>query len=205
MTITDVRSSQLGPAIAPLEKRIQTQLTHRTMEGVSTMIHPDKQLSRRSFLKGAAKAGAASFAISHTSIKVENCPAYSTSEHRVSEAGESMEISANTTTVSEARPWRREQPEQSVANKLAEERLDLEDEIRTENTFEAIIGESPALKCVLKQVEIVTSHRFHSSAFGRDWDRQGTDCAGHSQSEFRPQTDFGERKLRRHPHGPSRK
>jgi hypothetical protein len=89
MTITDVRSFQLGPAIAPLEKRIQTQLTHRTMEGVSTMIHPDKQLSRRSFLKGAAKAGAASFAISHTSIKVENCPAYSTSEHRVSEASKS--------------------------------------------------------------------------------------------------------------------
>lgn len=110
-----------------------------------------------------------------------------------------MEISANTTTVSEASPWRREQPEQSVANKLAEERLDLEDEIRTENTFEAIIGESPALKCVLKQVEIVTSHRFHSSAFGRDWDRQGTNCAGYSQSEFTPQTDLGESKLRRHP------
>jgi len=116
------------------------------MEGASTMIHPDKQLSRRSFLKGAAKAGAASFAISHTSIKVENCPAYSTFKHRVSEGRKSMDISANTRKVSEARQWRREQPEQSVANKLAEERLDLEDEIRTENSFEAIIEKKSGFK-----------------------------------------------------------
>jgi hypothetical protein len=33
MTTTDVRSFLLGPAIAPLEKRTQTQATHGTMEG----------------------------------------------------------------------------------------------------------------------------------------------------------------------------
>jgi formate hydrogenlyase transcriptional activator len=40
-------------------------------------------------------------------------------------------------------------------NKLAEEKLYLEDEIRTEYNFEEIIGQSPALKRILKQVETV--------------------------------------------------
>lgn len=44
-----------------------------------------------------------------------------------------------------------------LANKLTEEKLYLEDEIRTEYNFEEIIGESPALKRVLKQVETVAS------------------------------------------------
>jgi formate hydrogenlyase transcriptional activator len=42
-----------------------------------------------------------------------------------------------------------------LANKLTEEKLYLEDEIRTEYNFQEIIGESPALKRVLKQVETV--------------------------------------------------
>ncbi len=42
-----------------------------------------------------------------------------------------------------------------LKNKLAEEKLYLEDEIRTEYNFEEIVGESAALKRVLKQVEIV--------------------------------------------------
>ncbi len=42
-----------------------------------------------------------------------------------------------------------------LKNRLAEEKLYLEDELRTEYNFEEIIGESPALKRVLKQVEIV--------------------------------------------------
>jgi formate hydrogenlyase transcriptional activator len=40
-------------------------------------------------------------------------------------------------------------------DRLAKEKLYLEQEIRTEHNFEEIIGESPALKRVLKQVEIV--------------------------------------------------
>ena len=42
-----------------------------------------------------------------------------------------------------------------LKNKLADEKLYLEEEIRTEYTFEEIIGESPALKRVLSQVETV--------------------------------------------------
>jgi formate hydrogenlyase transcriptional activator len=42
-----------------------------------------------------------------------------------------------------------------LKEKLAEEKLYLEDEIRTEHNFEEIIGESPALLRVLKQVETV--------------------------------------------------
>ena len=42
-----------------------------------------------------------------------------------------------------------------LKNKLAEEKLYLEDEIRTEYNFEEIVGDSSALKRVLKQLEIV--------------------------------------------------
>ena len=41
------------------------------------------------------------------------------------------------------------------ANKLSEEKLYLQDEIRTEYNFEEIIGESPALKKVLEQLQTV--------------------------------------------------
>ena len=41
------------------------------------------------------------------------------------------------------------------ANKLSEEKLYLQDEIRTEYNFEEIIGESPALKRILEQVQTV--------------------------------------------------
>jgi formate hydrogenlyase transcriptional activator len=44
---------------------------------------------------------------------------------------------------------------EALKEKLAEEKLYLEDEIRTEHHFEDIVGESPALKRVLKQVETV--------------------------------------------------
>ena len=42
-----------------------------------------------------------------------------------------------------------------LKDKLAEEKLYLEDEIKTEYNFEEIVGESPALKRILKQLEIV--------------------------------------------------
>ncbi len=44
-----------------------------------------------------------------------------------------------------------------LKDKLAKEKLYLEEEIRTEQNFEEIIGESSALRQVLKQVEIVAS------------------------------------------------
>ena len=42
-----------------------------------------------------------------------------------------------------------------LKDKLAEEKFYLEDEIRTEHNFEEMVGESPALKLVLQQVETV--------------------------------------------------
>jgi formate hydrogenlyase transcriptional activator len=42
-----------------------------------------------------------------------------------------------------------------LRNKLAQEKLYLEDEIRSEMNFEEIVGESPLLRAVLKQVETV--------------------------------------------------
>src|SRR5262245_20409029 len=44
---------------------------------------------------------------------------------------------------------------EKLKNKLADEKLYLEDEIRTERNFEEIIGESPALRHILKQIERV--------------------------------------------------
>ena len=44
---------------------------------------------------------------------------------------------------------------EALKNQLAEEKLYLEDEIRTEYHFEEIVGESTALKRILKQVETV--------------------------------------------------
>jgi len=49
-------------------------------------------------------------------------------------------------------PWREID---ELKNKLAEEKLYLEDEIRSEYNFDEIIGESAALRRVLKQVETV--------------------------------------------------
>jgi formate hydrogenlyase transcriptional activator len=47
------------------------------------------------------------------------------------------------------------QEAQALKERLAKEKLYLEDEIRTEHNFEEIVGDSDALKRVLKQVEIV--------------------------------------------------
>ena len=50
-------------------------------------------------------------------------------------------------------PWRSR--DRRAQDKLAKEKLYLEDEIRTEYNFEEIVGESAALKRILKQVETV--------------------------------------------------
>jgi formate hydrogenlyase transcriptional activator len=46
---------------------------------------------------------------------------------------------------------------ETLKNKLAQEKLYLEDEIRTELNFEEIVGQSPALRQVLQMVETVAS------------------------------------------------
>jgi formate hydrogenlyase transcriptional activator len=44
-----------------------------------------------------------------------------------------------------------------LKKKLEDEKLYLEEEIRSENNFEEIIGSSPVLKRVLKEVETVAA------------------------------------------------
>ena len=63
-----------------------------------------------------------------------------------------MEISGNTTMWNESR---HQQPQQSVINKLAEDKPNPENDIQTQCKFEEIVGQSPALLCKLEQVEIV--------------------------------------------------
>ena len=46
---------------------------------------------------------------------------------------------------------------EALKNKLAQEKLYLEDEIRNELNFDEIVGQSPALKQVLKLVETVAA------------------------------------------------
>ena len=72
----------------------------------------------------------------------------------------------------------------------------------TEHNFEEIIGESPALKRTLKQVEIVAPTDSTVLLLG-DRHGQGADCPRDPQSEFPPRTDFGESKLRGHTDRPA--
>jgi formate hydrogenlyase transcriptional activator len=48
----------------------------------------------------------------------------------------------------------------ALTDKLVQEKLYLEDEIRTEANFEEIVGKSPALHRVLKLVETVSPTEF---------------------------------------------
>ena len=63
-----------------------------------------------------------------------------------------------------------------LKNKLAQEKLYLEDEIRSEMNFDEIVGESPSLRSVLKQVETVAPDRFDGADSGRNRHGQGIDC-----------------------------
>ena len=66
-----------------------------------------------------------------------------------------------------------------LKDKLAKEKLYLEEEIRTEQNFEEIIGESSALKQVLKQVEIVASTGSTVLILGHR-NREGAPCPRHT-------------------------
>ena len=59
-------------------------------------------------------------------------------------------------------------------DRLEEERLYLESEIRAEHNFEDIVGKSAALRKVLDQVAIVAPHGVDSAPARRDRDWQGT-------------------------------
>jgi formate hydrogenlyase transcriptional activator len=57
----------------------------------------------------------------------------------------------------------------TLKDKLNKEKLYLEGEIRSELNFEEIIGESPAIKKVLKQVDIVAPTDSNGADSWRDW------------------------------------
>jgi len=90
---------------------------------------------------------------------------------------------------------------ETLKNKLEEEKLYLEEEIRTEYNFEEIIGNSSALRRVLQNVETVAATDSTVLIYGenRHWKR--TYRARHSQLEPTPRTNSGQGKLRGIPTG----
>ncbi len=68
--------------------------------------------------------------------------------------------------------------------RLAEEKVYLEDEIRTDNRFEEIIGQSRALKSHPETGGNRGSHRFHGDDLRRNRDRQGTAGACHPRPQL---------------------
>ena len=64
-----------------------------------------------------------------------------------------------------------------LKDKLAQEKLYLEDEIRSELKFEEIVGKSEALRRVLRAGGDRRAHRFHGADLWRNRHRQGADCA----------------------------
>ena len=72
-----------------------------------------------------------------------------------------------------------------LKDKLAQEKLYLEDEIRSEMGFEQIIGNSPALRNVLRTGGDGGAERFDRADAGRDGHGQGTGGARHSRAQPR--------------------
>ena len=67
--------------------------------------------------------------------------------------------------------------------RLAEEKVYLEDEIRTDNRFEEIVGQSRALQDHVEAGGDRGAHRFHRADLWRDRHRQGTAGARHPRPE----------------------
>lgn len=68
-----------------------------------------------------------------------------------------------------------------LTDKLGQEKLYLEDEIRSDANLKEIIGTSVELRRVLKLVETVPP-RDSTVNLWRDWHWEGADCACHPQS-----------------------
>ena len=86
--------------------------------------------------------------------------------------------------------------------RLAEERNYLNEEIRTEHDFEAIVGQSPALKRILKQAELVAPTGSTVLDFGRNRHGEGSPGAGHPRDQPKARTYFCECQLRCNSRGP---
>ena len=89
--------------------------------------------------------------------------------------------------------------------RLAEEKVYLEDEIRTDNRFEEIVGQSRALQGHSETGGDGGAHRFHGADLRRNRHRQGTAGARHPRPELAPPGHLRQAELRRHPHRPARK
>ena len=86
-----------------------------------------------------------------------------------------------------------------LTEKLASEKLYLEEEIRTELNFEEIVGDSAALKRVLSQARTVAPSDATVLILG-DTGTGKELIAGHPPHEFPERSPPGETELRRHPH-----
>ena len=93
----------------------------------------------------------------------------------------------------------------ALKDQLAQEKLYLEDEIRSEMYFEDIVGTSAALHRVLHQVEDCGTNRCDCPHLRRDRHGQGTHCARHSQPQRAASACLREAELRGHSHGTARK
>ena len=68
-----------------------------------------------------------------------------------------------------------------LKDRLAQEKVYLEDEIRSELKFEEIIGKSASLRSVLSQIETVAPTDSDGPYIWRDRDGEGTGGAGAAQ------------------------
>jgi len=89
----------------------------------------------------------------------------------------------------------------ALKDQLAQEKLYLEEEIRSELSFEDIVGTSAALRRVLHQVEIVGAHRGDGPHHRRDRHGQRAHCARHSPPQPAAWARLREAELRGHSHG----
>ncbi len=91
-----------------------------------------------------------------------------------------------------------------LKNKLAQEKLYLEDEIRSEMNFDEIVGESASLRAVLKQVETVAPT--DSTVLITGETGTGKELIARAIHQFKPApgAHLRKSKLRRNSHRPAR-
>jgi formate hydrogenlyase transcriptional activator len=87
-----------------------------------------------------------------------------------------------------------------LTDKLANEKLYLEDEIRSELNFEEIVGESPALKRVLAQARTVAPSDATVLILGDTGTGKELIARAIHRMSSRKDRGFGQTKLRRHSH-----
>ena len=92
-----------------------------------------------------------------------------------------------------------------LKEKLNEEKLYLEDEIRTEHNFEEIVGESAGAEAGAEAGRDRRADRLDRADSGRNGHRQGADRARDSQPERPAGAHVRQAELRRHPDRPARK